>query len=196
MRINKMRKSKKYIFLILILSLSNIISNDTFAAEISKQDIKYYHQQVALQRYPWNMSGFIKSCMRGNFQIVEYYLKGGFNPNEPYMDSTPLMMAIYSKNIATAEVLLKNGADPNLERATLTPLHLAIRRNNLDMVKLLIKYNVDVNQECKKTKPINFAIKKNNYDIVDSLVKAGAQIDDKTRQKAHKSKDARIKEML
>lgn len=173
------------ILLVLFFFAANI---NIASANTTIENFKYYQQQVKMQRYPWNMSGFAVACQKGNTELVENYIKGGMNVNQPYLDGTPLLMAISSENNETVELLLKNGADPNQERATLTPLHLAIRRNLPEIVNTLIKYNVDVNKKCKNKKPINFAIKKNNCDIIKMLIDVNVEMDDKTKKMLKKSK--------
>lgn len=180
-------------FLILLMAI--ILGSPTFA-EMQVEDFAYYQQQVALQRYPWNMSGFIRACMKGDNELVENYIRGGMNVNQPYMDATPLIMAIHSGNNDTVKLLLENGADPNLERATLSPLHFAIRRQQAEIVETLIKYNVNVNQECKNIKPLNFAIKKKNLEIVESLINAGAKPNSTTNKLIEKSKNEKLKEIV
>lgn len=188
---------KKFKFAILLLLASLTIYGNSCQADVTKEDINYYHQQVAMYRYPWTVGGFMKACAKGETELAKYYVKGGFNINETYVGGgTPLLYAIYGGYTDIAEYLLQNGADPNMEIATLTPLHFAIRRQQPEMVNILIKYGANVNQECKNTKPLNFAIQKNNEEIVGSLVNAGAKPDEKTIKLIQKTKNNNIKNII
>lgn len=73
----------------------------------------------------------------GNDQLVDILLNGGANPNVIIHKITPLMAAIFKKNIRVIEVLLKHNADIDTKINGHTALTLT---NDKKIITLLLKY--------------------------------------------------------
>lgn len=89
------------------------VSEHIKEVSVSQDAQEFYHQQVAMYRYPWTGTGFIKACSKGEKTLVEYYIKGGFDVNQTYIGQTPLVAAISREQSHVVALLLKNGAKPN-----------------------------------------------------------------------------------
>ncbi len=82
----------------------------------------------------------------GSADVVNVLLDGGADINAPSGDRgySPLMDAVYTKNIALASLLLERGADPNIRGRDLqTAVCIAAGRGDEKMSALLMKHNAD-----------------------------------------------------
>ena len=103
------------------------------------------------------------AIVSNNLEIVKTLLAAGAPPNgkisvSPYT-STPLLKAVYSKNLDAAHLLIENGADVNLMPKAMRislpsdsqypfvggPLHAAIVTGQREMIDLLLDHKADVN---------------------------------------------------
>lgn len=188
---------KLFLFLTIAFSLTNIV----FATEV--KDEMYYKRQIQNQRYLYSNSGIITAIQRGKNDIVELYMKAGFDPNASCGGTPLIFFSIYSKQPECLNVLLKAGANPELTIPPLfvtshseTVLTYAIKRKDSEMVKNLIQYKVDVNRSYKGQNPLRLAVAKKQTKIAELLLKSGAKPDEKTIKMVKKSKDEYLKDMF
>ena len=102
------------------------------------------------------------ACLRRNFQIVEFLLSVGADPNigkfyfsNPMIisyvseckNATPLFVAILKGEVGIAEDLINHGAitSPVCTNKKVTPLHLAASKGMIESCKLLLDNGADVN---------------------------------------------------
>lgn len=187
-----MKRFKYFIAIVLLL----FTLNSMCLASEQVKTAEYWHQQVAMQRYPWSMMGFCTACQNGEKYLAECYINGGFDVNQTCCLCTPLLLAVYRNQPKVVELLLQNGANPDLKCPDGTPLYMAIYKKHTKCVDILIKYNADVNLVCKNKTPLNFAIKKGDAKIVKSLLEAGAKPDEKTLKLVNKTKNQEIKQIF
>lgn len=90
-----------------------------------------------------SMTALICAASTDNYEITEYLLKSGADPNKHTDDRlTPLKTAASRGNVKIAELLLKAGADPNFERNGEVALTLAcdepVGQHNRRLIELLL----------------------------------------------------------
>lgn len=93
--------------------------------------------------------------------FLEFLLNCGVNPNEDLYDDlfTPLMYAVFQKNLNAAKILLEHGANVNATTtANGTALRIAVHMKNIEMAALLIEYGADVNFITDGTTNLRFAL--------------------------------------
>jgi len=133
----------------------------------------------------------------GKLEIVKLLIKKGANINAQATSGsikgwTPIMLAIYNKQISIFETLLDASADINLKngkgksaleilinKENITILHYTCKNeHNLKFIKLLIEKGADVNVKDKDGKtPLFYACKnKNGFEIAKLLIEKGADI--------------------
>lgn len=108
--------------------------------------------------YSYNPEETVQKAKRTPFSIfnvidagagyLELLLNCGVNPNEGLYDNlfTPLMYAVFHKNINATKILLEHGANVNATTiANGTALRIAVHMKNIEMAALLIEYGADVN---------------------------------------------------
>jgi len=81
---------------------------------------------------------------KGNFNLVEYYLRVGIDPNyqHPEFMAAPLVESIRFNHLDIAKLLLEHGADPNIKEVMGgdTPLSVAQAKKNTEAIALLNSY--------------------------------------------------------
>lgn len=85
-----------------------------------------------------------KAIQEGDFELVNYYLRMGIDPNyqHPEFMALPLAESIRYNNIEITELLLSNGAKPLIREmeSGITPFESAKRIKNQKIIDLLNKY--------------------------------------------------------
>lgn len=114
-----------------------------------------------------------------HYEIMEYLLKKGANPNIINSEGiSPLHDAILSGSTSTTEILIKYGADIDAKSISgETPLHIAVRKGKTEIVDLLI--NANANLKIKDNfgfLPIHVALWKGYTELVDKFHKKGVSI--------------------
>ena len=180
----------------LILLLIFVLSvNTVFAFDVQKNE-EYYKSQIQNQRILYNTTGLVGAIQKDNPQVVDYFMKAGFNPNATYMGIPVTFFAVKVGDMKSLESLLKHGANPNATSPDTNLLLWAIHYKSSESVNLLIKYGVDVNSGFRYTLPLNKAISSKQTKIVETLLKAGAIPNNKTWKMVDKSKDEYLKELF
>ena len=124
---------------------------------------------VTTEKEPFGKAFIIHS--QPHYEFIQYLIEHGADVNaEGGFCLTPLLQAVYSKDIEITEYLLNNGANVNLQLACVdedardTALGGAVQENDIAMVKLLLKYKAYPTQET-----LDEAIKIGNQEIIDAL---------------------------
>jgi len=100
------------------------------------------------------------------FGIIQILAKAGAKMEIPSGDSTPLQLAVRSKDLETVKVLLANGANPNDGNV----LHEAVQMNALGIVLTLVGAGADRKQANHEGKtPIDIAKEKGDANTVRLL---------------------------
>ena len=85
-----------------------------------------------------------KAVQTGDFDLVEYYIKMGIDPNyqHPEYMAAPLVESIRFNHLDIARLLLENGADPAIKEASEgdTAMSVAELKKNQEAIKLLNEY--------------------------------------------------------
>ncbi|KAF6785735.1 hypothetical protein CSOJ01_15547 [Colletotrichum sojae] len=134
-------------------------------------------------------------------RLVDEFLRHGADPNQqgtvlsaPFpKQSTPLLLAVEKKNVATVQRLMAAGAYVNVQdKEGFSPVHLAATITNFppksspdsdgkvtEILKLLVhRYHADVNgpQLLNGSLPIHLAASRGDVEHVQILVDAGADV--------------------
>jgi Ankyrin repeats (3 copies)/Ankyrin repeat len=122
-----------------------------------------------------------------NFRAVKTLLKTYCaNPNvhnrfierDYKKEMSPLMIAVYKRNLPITEILLQSGADSNFihpnPNYAVTPLTLACMGENVNMVKLLLAYDTDPYLKVKDKNA--FDVAQNYPEILKALAKKKKEI--------------------
>lgn len=135
--------------------------------------------QVVFKNYPElinfrNESGFTPltiACYSGNLEVATLLAKHADNINVNSKVGTPLMAAVFKKDIKIVKMLLDLGADVNITDSTGTSaLHYGIKFTNIDLIKLLIDFGADINlKDGKGLSPWDYAELDNNEIILKLL---------------------------
>lgn len=173
-----------------LLAAVMLLAGTVFAYDVPKNE-EYYKSQIQNQRFLYNTSGIVNAINKGNTEVVDYFMKAGFNPNSTFTGQPLLMYAVNYNKTECVDVLLEAGAE-----ATSKALFQAIFKKSSVMVNSLIKHNVDVNAKQYGMTPLNYAIRSKQPLIVEALLKAGATADDETNKLIKKSKDEYIKDLF
>ena len=90
-----------------------------------------------------------QACRLGSVEAVCLILKKGAKVDwtpKPWLNRTPLQVAVCHHNIGTVKCLLDHGANPNLPSSNYDePLVVAVRNDNVNIAKLLLQANAEVN---------------------------------------------------
>ncbi len=144
---------------------------------------------VSQSTVKWETSLFMAY---NNYELSEYLLKKGCDPNYVPFAYSVFHHSIYDNNAIFVELYLKYGADPNSTGVILEGIakpkqiiFAAIEYCFLDIIKLLVEYNVQINviykeltydsEEIKKMTPLDYAIKTHNQEIIDYLKSVGGK---------------------
>jgi uncharacterized protein len=110
----------------------------------------------------------------GDWQTVDYLLKGGTNPNirESETGQTPLVVATISRNFDIVETLLKFGAKPDIaDDYGKTALSWAAQNGEYDVAKLLLDVKANPNHQNREgMTPLMLAIKGSHPNLVQLLL--------------------------
>ncbi len=91
-----------------------------------------------------NWKDMFKAVQEGNFDIVDYYMQIGIDPNyqHPEFMASALVESIRFDNLDIAKLLLDNGADPYIKEfwGGDTPLSVAQSKKNQKAIELLNVY--------------------------------------------------------
>lgn len=125
--------------------------------------------------------------------FLELLLNCGVNPNEDLYDNlfTPLMYAVFHKNINATKILLEHGANVNATTtANGTALRIAVYMKNIEMAALLIEYGADVNFITDGTTNLRAAIEDKNpdKDLIRLLSLFGGKINIPTKYYCRETK--------
>jgi len=125
--------------------------------------------------------------LKGNIEIFDYLVEQGADVNAqvfengwlPPLQNTPLIRAIYTRNIPLIEKLIKLGSNVNFSDKSYgsRPLGTAIGNNLVEITKLLIANHAEIDYEIKESNnctPLMLAIKQGNVEIVQLLLDSGA----------------------
>jgi len=91
-----------------------------------------------------NWKDMFKGVQDGDYDLVEYYLKMGVDPNyqHPEFLASALVESIRFNQLEIAQLLLDYGANPNIKEAWAgeTPLSVARVKKNQKAVELIEAY--------------------------------------------------------
>ena len=122
---------------------------------------------------------------QGHYEVVEFLLKKGANPNtdiptnQTLIRMTPLLFAATNGHLGIAKLLIKYGADLNKRSPeNVGILEIAIDEDNLEMVELLIKSGIELEYKAQNylMSPFHRAVSNGHYDIAKLLISHGADI--------------------
>jgi ankyrin repeat protein len=110
----------------------------------------------------------------GDWQSVDFLLKGGINPNisESETGQTALVIAAKSRHFDIVETLLKFGAKPDIaDDYGKTALSWAAQNGEFDVAKLLLDAKANPNHQSKEgMTPLMLAIKGSYANVVQLLL--------------------------
>jgi ankyrin repeat protein len=150
----------KFLFLLLILSLTSLQAETNTAQEVFK-----------------------KAVSDGNLKPIETLLTYGFNPNQSVNGYTPLYFAIQLNQTNVVELLLAGHADPNalVDRVNtaspgnMTPLQFAVQVGNLQIASRLIGAGAHIDSKGAAGRTaLHYAARSNHLDMIRFLIDRGA----------------------
>ena len=97
-------------------------------------------------------------------------------------DRTPLVQAIFSRQVPVLKLLLEKGADCNtVNKEGFTPLHFAVFTSSKEMVGLLVAKGalLNANANVIAATPLDLAVSGGHKEIAEILIAKGAVIDSK-----------------
>ena len=101
------------------------------------------------------------ACYHGNYDVVKFLVNKVEDINANSDRGTPLMAAVFKKELSIVELLLKNNANPNIKDINgSTAMHYATMFKNYEIIKLLVDADSD------------FTIKDNNGKSALDFAKA------------------------
>jgi ankyrin repeat protein len=95
-------------------------------------------------------------------------------------DRTPLLQAIFSRQVPVLKLLLEKGADyTKANKEGFTALHFAVFTSSTEMVELLVAKNAPLNGNANVigATPLELAVSGGHKEIVEILIAKGAAID-------------------
>lgn len=94
-----------------------------------------------------NKEGYLPltlACYHGNYEAVKFLVDKVDDINANSERGTPLMAAVFKKEVRIVELLLKHNANPNIKDINgSTAMHYATMFKNYDIIELLVKVNSD-----------------------------------------------------
>ena len=140
---------------------------------------------------PLQAALLIPQATRSHYDVVEFLLKKGANPNSEFkyknpnghmITFTPALQTIFTNNIAMLKLLLAYGADINYKnwhKQNLGLLYQALTLKSFEMVEFLVKNGIDL-KKCTDTSgktPLHHAIENgNNLKVIKLLLDNGADL--------------------
>jgi len=118
------------------------------------------------------------ACFSKNPKMVQWFLDGGLDPNSRTAEGiTPLIAALYAKDIVSMQILIDYRADVHIwtyqERESL--LHIAACLGYLPAIQLLIRAGVGIDQQNRyKQTALHLATLYQHPEVVAYLIDAGA----------------------
>ena len=101
------------------------------------------------------------ACYHGNYDVAKFLVNKVEDINANSDRGTPLMAAVFKKELSIVELLLKNNANPNIKDINgSTAMHYATMFKNYEIIKLLVDADSD------------FTIKDNNGKSALDFAKA------------------------
>ena len=187
-------------FILLLITL--LMVNTVYAFEVKKNE-DYYKNQIQQERFLYNVTGLADAIQKNNPEVVDMFMKAGFDPNSTLAGTPMLIFDIYKNKQECAKVLLDAGANPEVSvppmfasLRSINALSYSINKGSSEIVSALIEHNVDVNKTWNGKTPLNRAIEKKQVKIVEYLLKAGAKPDKKTWKLVEKSKDEYLRDLF
>jgi ankyrin repeat protein/predicted alpha/beta superfamily hydrolase/L-ascorbate metabolism protein UlaG (beta-lactamase superfamily) len=137
-------------------------------------------------------------------KIVE--VKDLVKKNPSIVDSTsagytPLIFAVYYRNLDIADLLLKNKADVNYQNPAtkIDALNMSLRHRDLSLIKKLVKNGANINaQNDKKETALHISVSNKYNEISKYLINAGADlniVDENDKTALVTAIESNIKEM-
>ena len=109
------------------------------------------------------------AALGGHTSIVELL--------SPFTDSTDLLAAIFTDNVAFVEQNIAQGGDPNSTFGGIgSALYIASKHGYLEIVRLLLKAGANPNRYARGQSPLKVAMQKGHTEIVELIVSSGAKI--------------------
>lgn len=124
------------------------------------------------------------ACEGGNLEVVQYFLKQGFNIfkcNDAGQSLLHATCEFSNENEGSTSVLnlliTKQLPISKPDKKGLAPLHLACKYSLHSICKILISHNANINmQDNENMSPLHYACEANNFDIVGILLRNKANI--------------------
>ena len=148
---------------------------------------------IALGADPWN---------KGHYDIVNFLLKNGANPNQKYpfdektMGDVPdthremslLSMEVYHGRLGIMQLLVKHGSDVNQRtEGNIGPLDIAIESEThiqsmdlrVQIVKFLLENHVftEYKDKTRKLSPFHRSVEEGHFEVVKLLIEHGVDIE-------------------
>ncbi len=127
-------------------------------------------------------SNFMTCADTGNYEMIEYMLKRGVNPNYSIENGvTPLMLAVDNGHYKISEILIEYGANVNSKPYDgNTAIFAAVKNNNDSIVELLVKNNTQINvKNDQNLTPLHYASGFGYPYLTSFLIEKGASINEK-----------------
>lgn len=119
------------------------------------------------------------ACKRGNFEVVDFLLDHGANPNSSGQNhnKSPLTIASSEGFSRIAERLVQAGAEINSKKDGSTALYFACVAGNIDVIEKLLELGAETEVSTLiGCTPLMWACTQGNVDVVDRLLKGGAKV--------------------
>ncbi|MGP1594623.1 MAG: ankyrin repeat domain-containing protein [Treponema sp.] len=122
--------------------------NSFIAIEVKRSAKK----ELLMRGYPCFENNFIDAVINGNNEIIELFLRAGFDPSLKDTRGTPLLsLAIRESQYETAAILISHGAKVNLcaEDRSYSPLMEAAQLGDIKTAQILLARHADTNIQSK-----------------------------------------------
>ncbi len=126
------------------------------------------------------------ACRMGDLAVIKALLQSGIDPNVEssigQTSTTPLLIAITTRESPTVEYLLTHGANPNHFSASCPPpLCQAAHYGDVASCKLLLDHGADANMVASTTEqsPLFYALVHNNPLLIELLLKKKANVNNR-----------------
>jgi len=122
---------------------------------------------------------FLLACAGNMLKNVKKILDLGANieARDRQYNMTPLLIAIYNKNIELVKLLVEKGANLEksfkIENQDLTPLNYSIKLENIEILKYLVEKGADI----ELNSPLTYAISSEKEKIVEYLISKGVKLE-------------------
>lgn len=125
--------------------------------------------------FNFNMHSAISKGQKG---VVRNLLRKGANPNERYLDRTPIHLAASKGDVDILKILIDAGAKVDVRSPHgSTPLESAVLNGHLKVVQMIVEHGANIDsQDSRYYTPLHHATTLNRLEIVKYLVEKGADI--------------------